>query len=110
MVYIRGSRHDYDNWVKDGAEGWGYQDVLPYFLKSEDAVHKDLLQSKYHGRGGPLKVDIPTPSRLGELMLQAGRDMGYPVVDHNAETMIGTVQAPSKACVPERPARCDHLL
>nr|KAG5708772.1 hypothetical protein BaRGS_031926 [Batillaria attramentaria] len=95
MVYIRGSRHDYDNWVKDGAEGWSYKDVLPYFLKSEDAVHEDLLQSKYHGRGGQLKVDIPTPSRLGELMLQAGRDMGYPVVDHNAETMIGfgSVQA-----------------
>nr|KAG5706356.1 hypothetical protein BaRGS_033117 [Batillaria attramentaria] len=38
MLYVRGSRHDYDNWVKGGAEGWGYEDVLPYFLKSEDCV------------------------------------------------------------------------
>ena len=45
MVYIRGSRHDFDKWVKDGSEGWSYKDVLPYFLKSEDVQEKSLQAS-----------------------------------------------------------------
>ena len=49
MIYIRGSRHDYDNWVKDGSEGWSYEDVLPYFLKSEDA-QEPLLQNSSKGK------------------------------------------------------------
>lgn len=36
LVYIRGSRHDYDLWERNGCDGWGYDDVLPYFLKSEN--------------------------------------------------------------------------
>lgn len=36
MLYIRGNRKNYDNWAKEGAEGWSYKDVFPYFLKLED--------------------------------------------------------------------------
>ena len=36
MHYIRGSRHDFDGWAKEGCQGWSYTDVLPYFIKSED--------------------------------------------------------------------------
>lgn len=36
MLYARGNRHDYDKWVKDGAVGWSWEEVFPYFLKSED--------------------------------------------------------------------------
>ena len=35
-VYVRGHRHDYDNWAANDCEGWSYQDVLPYFKKSEN--------------------------------------------------------------------------
>ena len=36
MQYLRGSRHDYDEWASQGASGWSYKDVLPYFIQSED--------------------------------------------------------------------------
>ena len=36
MLAVRGSRHDYDSWQKEGCEGWSYSDVLPYFIKMED--------------------------------------------------------------------------
>ena len=45
MIYMRGSRHDYDKWSKDGAKGWSYKDVLPYFLKSEDNVNADFVKT-----------------------------------------------------------------
>ena len=45
MIYIRGSRHDYDKWAKDGAQGWSYKDVLPYFLKSEDNINADFVKT-----------------------------------------------------------------
>ena len=51
MVYIRGNRADYDEWAATGAEGWGYDDVLPYFRRSEDNERGEDL---YHGTGGPL--------------------------------------------------------
>ncbi|XP_025092332.1 glucose dehydrogenase [FAD, quinone]-like [Pomacea canaliculata] len=89
LIYIRGSRHDYDNWAKSGAEGWSYQDVLPYFLKSEDIRVPELQRSKYHGRGGPLKVESPETTQLGQEMLRAGKELGFPEVDPNGETMLG---------------------
>ncbi|WP_354697764.1 putative GMC-type oxidoreductase [Paraconexibacter sp. AEG42_29] len=53
MAYIRGSRLDYDDWAAGGAEGWSYEEVLPYFRRSED--NRDL-NDHFHGRGGPLTV------------------------------------------------------
>ncbi|QIS21913.1 GMC family oxidoreductase [Nocardia terpenica] len=55
MIYIRGNRADYDGWERDyGATGWNYQDVLPYFVKSET---NSGLRSAYHGTAGPLHVE-----------------------------------------------------
>lgn len=45
MIYIRGSRHDYDTWAKLGADGWSYKDVLPYFIKPEDNVNAEFVKS-----------------------------------------------------------------
>jgi choline dehydrogenase len=53
MVYIRGLRSDYDLWAAAGATGWGFDDVFPYFLKSE---HFEGPPSQEHGRQGPLSV------------------------------------------------------
>ena len=54
MIYIRGSRVDYDAWRDDfGCTGWGFSDLLPYFLRAED---NSRGTSPYHGTGGPLSV------------------------------------------------------
>lgn len=56
MIYIRGQAEDYDTWRDLGCEGWGYEDVLPVFRRSED---NEVLADDYHGTGGPLKVSEP---------------------------------------------------
>ncbi|RDC61028.1 Choline dehydrogenase [Alteripontixanthobacter maritimus] len=53
MVYIRGNRWDYDNWAEMGCDGWAYDDVLPYFKKSEN---NERGRDNYHGADGPLHV------------------------------------------------------
>jgi choline dehydrogenase-like flavoprotein len=57
MCYIRGQRNDYDHWAAEGNAGWGWDDVLPYFKRSETnerAAHGEFAQ--YHGNSGPLNV------------------------------------------------------
>lgn len=55
MIYIRGHRADYDSWRDDfGAQGWGYDDVLPYFIRSEANAR---LAGPFHGTRGPLRVE-----------------------------------------------------
>ena len=53
MVYIRGNRWDYDNWAAMGCDGWGYDDVLPWFKKAEA---NERGADEFHGEGGPLFV------------------------------------------------------
>lgn len=77
MIYARGHPSDYDNWAALGNPGWGYDDVLPYFKKSEaNAIHRD---SPFHGVDGPLHVtNLRSPSPLNEVFLQACQDQGVP--------------------------------
>lgn len=54
MIYIRGQKEDYDHWAEqEGCTGWGYDDLLPYFKKSE---RNESLSGYYHGTQGPLPV------------------------------------------------------
>jgi choline dehydrogenase len=76
MVYIRGNRADYDEWAEMGAEGWGYDDVLPYFKRSED---NERGEDTYHGSGGPLPVREgrsmnPVADAFVEAAVQAGHE------------------------------------
>lgn len=57
MLYIRGNKKDYDRWAEEGNPGWSYEDVLPYFKKSEDIRIEDLQDDYYHGKGGYLTVE-----------------------------------------------------
>jgi choline dehydrogenase len=82
MIYIRGHRQDYADWVAAGAEGWGWDDLLPHFLRTEDQQH---LDGPLHGRGGVLPAaDPPAVHPLTRAMIEAGRQLGLtPVEDFN---------------------------
>ena len=75
MIYIRGSRYDYDSWRDDyGCEGWGYTDLLPYFLRAES---NSRGSSAYHGASGPLSVqDLKFKSGLTGDFIAAARNYG----------------------------------
>tara|TARA_R110002051_G_scaffold90269_1_gene158913 strand:+ start:22989 stop:24602 length:1614 start_codon:yes stop_codon:yes gene_type:complete len=77
MIYIRGDASDYDRWESAGCPGWGWQDVLPYFKRSEG---NRLGQSAdYHGIEGELLVDRPPdPNPLSEIFIRAGEHLGLP--------------------------------
>ncbi|XP_001602133.1 glucose dehydrogenase [FAD, quinone] [Nasonia vitripennis] len=90
MVYVRGNRHDYDNWERMGNPGWGYDDVLPYFLKSEDNRNPYLTRTPYHGTGGYLTVqETPWRTPLSIAFLQAGSELGYSNRDINGANQTG---------------------
>ena len=75
MIYTRGHRDDYDHWAAQGNAGWGWNDVLRYFKRSE---HNERGADAWHGTGGPLNVMDPrSPSRFGALFTQAGVQAGY---------------------------------
>ncbi|MEO4040492.1 GMC family oxidoreductase [Hoeflea sp. CAU 1731] len=80
MIYMRGQASDYDRWRQLGNAGWGWDDVLPFFLKSED--HYLAEDDSLHGRGGELRVD---KQRLRWDVLDSFRDAceqaGIPKVD-----------------------------
>jgi choline dehydrogenase len=77
MIYIRGHRADYDGWVAMGHEGWGWDDVLPYFLRAED---NERGASDLHGTGGPLSViDNRSRYRTCEAFIAAGLEAGLPL-------------------------------
>ncbi|XP_048768066.2 alcohol dehydrogenase [acceptor]-like isoform X2 [Ostrea edulis] len=84
MQYIRGSRHDYDGWAREGCTGWSYRDVLPYFIKSEDVQIPELQKSAYHGKGGCLSVSDGTATPLNKkVYARAMEELGYPTIDCN---------------------------
>lgn len=90
MLYVRGNRKDYDRWAAQGNPGWSYEDVLPYFKKSENVRVEGLQRSPYHGRGGPLTVEefhYHTP--LAHVFMEAGREIGYRVTDVNGARQTG---------------------
>ena len=84
MIYIRGNSADYDRWAADGATGWGYDDVLPYFRRSEDNERGD---DDFHGAGGPLSVsESRSMNPLCDAWVDAGVEAGF---KHNEDFNAG---------------------
>jgi choline dehydrogenase-like flavoprotein len=79
MIYIRGVKQDYDAWLEQGCQGWGFDDVLPYFKKAE---HREAGATELRGQGGPLNVaPITDPSPINQCFLDAVVELGLPLND-----------------------------
>lgn len=79
MLYVRGNKLDYKQWKELGNEGWDYDDVLPFFKKSQDMRMESLKNSDYHGRGGYLSLESfhdPYYSGLSDSILAAAHELG----------------------------------
>jgi len=88
MMYVRGHRTDYDQWAQAGNAGWGYDDVLPYFRRSENFVG-DHGEAQFHGSGGPLVVGSqPSPNPLTRAFLAAAESTGL--------KRLGDINGPSQ--------------
>jgi choline dehydrogenase len=88
MIYIRGNALDYDHWKSLGNDGWGFQDVLPYFKKSEN---QQRGASEFHGSGGPMAVaDLRYVNPLTRAFLAGAEEIGIPRnADFNGATQEG---------------------
>ncbi|XP_033213796.1 glucose dehydrogenase [FAD, quinone]-like [Belonocnema kinseyi] len=92
MMYIRGNKHDYDNLEKMGNPGWSYDEILPYFIKSEDNKDPEIVKHNpgYHGTGGYLTVsNTPILSPSGKIMEEAFNELGHPTIDVNGASQLG---------------------
>lgn len=89
MQYVRGNAADYDGWAQRGCRGWTYDDVLPYFRKSEN--YKEGGDPEIRGKGGPLEVeDASTILPLTHKFVEAAQQAGFPLnTDYNGREQEG---------------------
>jgi choline dehydrogenase len=88
MVYVRGHARDFDHWAEQGATGWSYADVLPYFKRMENAKGGE---EGWRGTDGPLHVQRgPRSNPLYRAFIEAGRQAGFEVTeDYNGSKQEG---------------------
>jgi glycine/D-amino acid oxidase-like deaminating enzyme len=88
MVYLRGHRNDYDMWARQGATGWAFQDVLPYFRRMESVPSGD---PRFRGTAGPMRPGpAHDPNPLSAVFLVAAAAVGHPITpDFNGEMQEG---------------------
>ncbi len=92
MVYVRGHAKDFDHWEESGAAGWGYKNVLPYYMRMEnwhDGGHGG--DPSWRGNSGPLHVSRgPRANPLYQAFVDAGQQAGYELTsDYNGEKQEG---------------------
>ncbi|CAL1273602.1 unnamed protein product [Larinioides sclopetarius] len=86
----RGNRKDYDNWAAQGATGWSYEEVLPYFKKLENNTDPEFVRNGYHGINGPVTMSRPKyDSELKIAVAKAAKQMGYDFTDSNGPQQKG---------------------
>ncbi|WP_417627014.1 choline dehydrogenase [Pararhodobacter aggregans] len=93
MVYVRGHARDYDHWAEQGADGWSYADVLPYFKRLEHWHGEEDAGggAEWRGTDGPLHISRGRRENpLFNAFIEAGRQAGYPVTrDYNGQQQEG---------------------
>ncbi len=89
MLYVRGNPADYDNWAQMGCRGWTYEEVLPFFRKSE--TYRGSGDPEYRSQGGPLIVeDYRTVLGLTHSFVEAAKQAGFPFTeDYNGRQQEG---------------------
>ena len=89
MLYVRGNPADFDGWAQMGCRGWSYEDVLPYFRKSED--YRGDGDSEFRSKGGPLVVeDYRTILPLTHAFVEAAKQAGFAFTpDYNGRQQEG---------------------
>lgn len=97
MIYVRGQSHDYDQWAQSGNKGWSYQDVLPYFKKSEcfEGITKKTANPEWRGGDGPLHVQhVREHYTAMDKILESARAEGWPTnADYNGDDQEGFAYA-----------------
>jgi len=80
MIYVRGDRADFDSWAAQGAVGWSYEQLLPYFVRTEDQQRSEAeFTQLWHGRGGPLTANnLHHPHPVSLAMVRAAIQAGLP--------------------------------
>ncbi|MFF4837976.1 GMC family oxidoreductase [Streptomyces sp. NPDC001315] len=82
MTFLRGHRSSYDAWEKAGATGWTYDELLPYFKRSENLTGVPGRDPRYRGMEGPLRVaPAAQPHPLSEAFFEAVREAGHPITE-----------------------------
>lgn len=90
MMYIRGNPNDYNDWEAMGNPGWKFDDVLPYFKKSEDNLQINEVDPYYHSTGGLMPVSkFPYNPPISKAILQGGEELGYKIQDLNGANNTG---------------------
>jgi len=88
MAYVRGNKADYDEWAALGNKGWSFEEVLPYFKKSE---HNEQFGGEYHGWDGEMNItQSQQPHPLSEVFIQACEEAGISRNDdYNGPEQLG---------------------
>ncbi|KAL1453753.1 hypothetical protein WDU94_010067 [Cyamophila willieti] len=90
MIYTRGHKNDFDQWAAEGNTGWGYDEVKPFFLKSEDFHYETKFNPRYHRQNGPLTISkVPYHTPIADAFVKAGVELGHPLVDVNGRSQTG---------------------
>ena len=97
MIYVRGQSHDYDSWAQSGNKGWSFQDVLPYFKKTEcfEGITKKIADQEYRGGEGPLHVQyVREYYKAMDKVLESARAEGWLTnSDYNGDDQEGFAYA-----------------
>lgn len=87
LLYIRGQREDYDSWAQLGLKGWSFDDLHPYFVRSQNQERDDL---EGYGKGGPQNIsDVTETHPISDAVIEAGKKLGLPHRDINGDDQEG---------------------
>ncbi|GAB0093767.1 glucose dehydrogenase [Sergentomyia squamirostris] len=90
MIYHRGNRRDFDRWANEGNHGWSYNEILPYFRKSEHTTINSLKKSPYHNPYGKVNIEyVPYRTAAARSYIKGAQQAGYRTVDYNGEIQSG---------------------